>query len=635
MASTSTPGPARLGAVAEALLALALVAGPWPFGSAPDPARYALTALVALAVALALTARAWAGAPAPGLLVAGLALPAVAFVQLLLGRSVAPVWTAEALLMQLAFLGAAAAWSAGAEERLAALRLAATVLVACGAQALFGAWQSSRGTARVYGLGSEIVTTPFGSYVNHNHFAGLVGMGALLAVGLALGLARRAGAVSPGSLALFGLAAALLATQFASRSRGGLLAAAVGLAALIGLRHAYAHHAPASARGRTLLLAGAAAAMMAFGLLAIPAGTRAHLATLVVGGRDGSAAYRLDIAADTLRLWAARPWLGSGLGAYADALPPLKRAHGDVRTTHAESDALELPAEAGLLGLLALAVLARAALRVAHDQLQSTRDPLRKGLALGAAGGLAALAAHSLVDFNLRLPANALVAMALLGLLAAPRHDAPGPRPAARGLQAGLAALLALAAACSAWRAHGAWLLARAEQRPGAQLKLAALDPLLLRHPYLADGYRLRGLAWRDLAAPGSALAAARLQRAERDLARALALRPQWGEAWADLGWTRLLRGDAGAARAALDRARQLDPTHAGIALTAAEGLLALGDTTAGVRELAELVAREPGWFDEAQRRARRHHLTPKQLEPLAGGDAERLERLYREASQP
>lgn len=634
MASTSAASAARLGALAEGLLAVAVVSGPWPLGSAPDTARYALTALVALGAALALAARAWAGAPAPGLLLPALALPALAVAQLLLGRSVAPVWTAEALLMLLAYLGAAAVWSARAEERRAALRLAAAVLAACAAQAAFGAWQSSRAAATVYGRGSEIVTTPFGSYVNHNHFAGLVGMGALLALGLALGLARRAGSVSPGSLALLGLAAALFATQFASRSRGGLLAAAAGLTALIGLRHAYGHRAPAGARGRTLLPAGAAAALLAFGLLAVPAGTRAHLATLLAGGRDGSTAYRLDLAADTLRLSATRPLLGSGLGAYADALPPFKRAHGEVRSTHAESDLLEFPAESGLAGLLALALLARAALRAAHDQLRSARDPLRKGLVLGAAGGLAALAAHSLIDFNLRLPANALVAMALLGLLAAPRVCEPS-RASARAWQAAVAALLLGVAALSAWRAQGAWLLARAESRPGAQLRLAALDPLLARHPYLADGYRLRGLAWRDLAGSGSALAAARLERAERDLTRALALRPQWGEAWADLGWTRLLRGDARGARAALEHALQLDPTHAGLALAAAEGLLALGDTAAGVQGLAELVAREPGWFDEALRRARRFHLAPKQLEPLAGGDAARLERLRQEAFQP
>ena len=628
MASTS--GPARLGGLAEALLGLALFSGPWLLGGAPDPARYALTAAVALATALALAARAWARQAPPSLLRPALGLPAVAVLQLLLGRSVAPAWTAEALLMLLAFLGAAAAWGARAADRLPALRLAALVVVTCLAQALFGAWQASRGTPTVYGLGSEAVTTPYGSYVNHNHFAGLVGMGALLAVGLALGLARRAGGPSPGSLGLFGVAAALFATQLASRSRGGLLASTAGLVALVGLRHAYGRRAGEGAGRRTLLLGGAGAVLLAFGLLAVPSATRAHLATLLVGGRDGSASYRLDIAADTLRLWATRPLLGSGLGAYADALPPLKRAHGDVRTTHAESDVLELAAEAGLLGLLALGLLAAAMLRAADAQLRSSRDPLRKGLALGAAGGLAALLAHSLVDFNLRLPANALVAAALLALLST-RPGQPEGRPAGRGPQAGAAALLALVAALAAWRAHGAWLLDRAEERPGPQLRIAALDPLLARHGYLAEGFRLRGRAWLDLAGPRSSQRLARLERAERDLARAVAWRPQWGEAWVELGWARLLRGEGAGARAALARARQLDPTHAGLALAAAEGWLALGDTAEGVRVLAELVARQPSWFEEALRRARPYRLTAQQLAPVAGADPARLERLRQE----
>jgi len=627
MASSS--GALRLALTAEVLLGLALLAGPWMLGGAPDPARYSLTALVALGAALALAARAWAAEALPPLLLPALGLPAVAVLQLALGRSVAPAWTAEALLMLLGFLAAAAAWSARAGQRPAALRLAALALATCLAQALFGAWQASRGRPTVYGLGSEVVTTPYGSYVNHNHFAGLVGMGALLTVGLALGLARRAGGPSPGSLGLFGLAAGLFATQLASRSRGGLLASLAGLLALVGLRHAYGR-AGAGAGRRTLLLGAAGAALLAFGLLAVPAATRAHLATLLVGGRDGSASYRLDLAADTLRLWATRPLLGSGLGAYADALPPLKRAHGDVRSTHAESDALELLAEGGLLGLLALGLLALAVARGAHAHLQATRDPLRKGLVLGAAGGLAALAAHSLVDFNLRLPANALLAAALLALAAAPRDD-QGGRPAGRGLQAGAAALLALVAALLAWRAHGAWLLDRAEKRAGPQLRIAALDPLLARHLYLAEGFRLRGRAWLDLAGPQSAQRSARLQRAERDLARAVAWRPQWGEAWVELGWARLLRGDGAGAGAAFTRARQLDPTHAGLALAAAEGWLALGDAAEGVRVLAELVARQPSWFEEALRRARPFRLTRAQLAPVAGADPARLERLRQE----
>src|SRR5688572_19231323 len=39
-------------AVAEALLLAAILAAPWPYGSATDTARYALTAVLALAVAV-------------------------------------------------------------------------------------------------------------------------------------------------------------------------------------------------------------------------------------------------------------------------------------------------------------------------------------------------------------------------------------------------------------------------------------------------------------------------------------------------------------------------------------------------------------------------------------------------------
>ena len=64
-------------------------------------------------------------------------------------------------------------------------------------------------------------------------------------------------------------------------------------------------------------------------------------------------------------------------------------------------------------------------------------------------------------------------------------------------------------------------------------------------HPRLAEAWRARGLAWRDLARPGSGVRATRLARAERDFASAVRLRPNWAEAWADLGWTRFARGEA------------------------------------------------------------------------------------------
>src|SRR5207249_11827847 len=128
-----------------------------------------------------------------------------------------------------------------------------------------------------------------------------------------------------------------------------------------------------------------------------------------------------------------------------------KTAHGELRTTHAEDDALELLAEGGLAGVVIVAWLAALAACGLADRLRHGRDPFRKSIAVGAAGAVAALAVHSLFDFNLRLPANALVFVSLLGLAASPREPSRGLGGRALPAVAALA-LLSLGVA-AAWRA--------------------------------------------------------------------------------------------------------------------------------------------------------------------------------------
>jgi Flp pilus assembly protein TadD len=141
------------------------------------------------------------------------------------------------------------------------------------------------------------------------------------------------------------------------------------------------------------------------------------------------------------------------------------------------------------------------------------------------------------------------------------------------------ALVLAALAAAAAWRAAGAVALERSLRDTDPQMRVAALDLVVARHPYLAEAYRARAIAWRDLANGRTGFAGPRLDRAERDLSSALRLRPSWGEAWADLGWTRWMRGDFPGARAAMDRALSLDRTHPHIARSH-EQLLAWLDST-------------------------------------------------------
>ncbi|PYQ23913.1 MAG: hypothetical protein DMF81_07135 [Acidobacteria bacterium] len=558
----------RLEALGEALFLAALLAAPWPYGSAGDPARYALVALLLLGGMLFAFGRAVDGEGLPLIALAAAALPGLGLVQIALGLSAAPEWTAETVLVAAAMMSALVFWSERGRERAAATRLAAAVLAVCAAEAVFGAAQWSLAPERIYGQASPIVTTPFGSYVNHNHFAGLVEMAVVLSAAMALGLARLRGGVTPGVVGLAGLSLGLAAVHLASRSRGGLIALVAGLL-VAGALWAFATSRREGARVRLVPLAVGGLVLVGFGLAVVPADTRAHLATILEGRGGASGDYRLDVARDTLRLFAAHPGLGAGLGAYADAFPAFKRGHGDVRTTHAEDDALELLAESGLAGLAIVAWIVTLAGRRLAGRLRHGRDPFRKGIAVGAAGAVVALAVHSLFDFNLRLPANALVCVSLLGLAASPRE---APRPVG-GRALGFAATLFLLALCvaAAWRSAGAVALGRALRDPDPQMLVAALDRVLVRHPYLADGYRARGLAWRELAVGRRGFAGPRLEWADRDLGRAVTLRPAWGEAWADRAWTRLLRGDVPGATAAMDHALQLDLTHPALARAASE----------------------------------------------------------------
>jgi O-antigen ligase len=555
--------PQALTRAAEVLLLLSVLAAPWAYGGAPDLARYVLAAALLLAVAGWMAGRAVGGRGLPALAPAAAGLAALALLQALAGISVAPVWTLEALLVLAAMAGVVVYWTERARHHGAMTRAAAAVLLACAAQAIFGAVQWSRGSDRLYGQASPYMTTPFGSYVNHNHFAGLVGMGVVLSAAMALGLAQRSGGLTSRAVALGGLSLALAAAHLASRSRGGLVALVAGLTMMAVLWAGAPSRQGRSPRRLLWAAALSVVIVLGFGLAAVPGSTRSHLGTVLRGRTDGSGAYRADVAAATVRLAAARPLVGWGLGAYADAFPPFKRGHGDVRTTHAESDLLEFLAEGGLLGLLLAGWLGWRLWRGFEDRLRQGRDPFRKSIAVGALAGAGALAVHSLIDFNLRLPANALVFATLLGLAGSSREERAAVLPG-RVAPGAAAVLLAALAVAAAWRAMGARELGSALAEVRGDRRLAALDRVVERHPYLSEAWRLRGVGGRDRGW-SRADGGASLGWAELDLTRALDLRPQWAEAWADLAWARFARGDAAGAREAFARAGSLDPTHAGI----------------------------------------------------------------------
>ena len=100
------------------------------------------------------------------------------------------------------------------------------------------------------------------------------------------------------------------------------------------------------------------------------------------------------------------------MGAYETAFSTYTKSDGSLRVPQAHNDYLQIIADCGVVGgLIALWFIAlafRAVLRGARSP-----DPLYAGLALASGAGMFAMLVHSLLDFNLQLPSNALLFLVL------------------------------------------------------------------------------------------------------------------------------------------------------------------------------------------------------------------------------
>jgi len=125
-----------------------------------------------------------------------------------------------------------------------------------------------------------------------------------------------------------------------------------------------------------------------------------------------AATDRRSVWGDTLTMFAANPILGIGLGAFETIYPIYGRGDGTMLIQFAHNDFLQVLSDGGLVGgaiaLWFIIVIARAMTRVTK-----AADPFLRALGLGSAAGILALLVHSLFDFNLQIPSNALLFLIL------------------------------------------------------------------------------------------------------------------------------------------------------------------------------------------------------------------------------
>jgi len=290
-------------------------------------------------------------------------------------------------------------------------RLGGVVVVTGFMMTLVGLVQSAVFGNRIYGLyRPDADWAVFGPYVNRNHFAGYVVMAIPIALGftaeaarellaavrrrrvgwLALGDPEGSRAVRRGAEAVV-----LIVGLAASRSRGGLLAFLVSLAAL------------------PLAFGRAWRALVVIGLVLVLAAAFVDLGPIRRGFESrGIHDSRLVLWGDVLPMSRSFPVFGCGLNAFSTAYPRYQTVLKSEWVGQAHNEYLQALVDTGVLGAAILVSLLVMVLRAAWNA--APRSPLDAAIL----GSLLALAAHNIVDFNWQIPANAATwaALAALGM---------------------------------------------------------------------------------------------------------------------------------------------------------------------------------------------------------------------------
>src|SRR6266404_5947019 len=247
---------------------------------------------------------------------------------------------------------------------------------------------------------------PFGPYVNRNHFAGFAELVLPMSlVPLVLGRVRRERRAIVGMLAIIPLSALLL-----SASRGGIVSLAAELAFLalvLILRRTAGSHLVAG--GVVLLLAFLTVSWL--GVNQILARFSSLQTLEVTQGKRASMRHA------TSTLLPAHPAPGPGLGTLQQVYPPYETLYDGKIVNHTHNDYLEALAGTGLVGGLCCAWFIGTLFISALGFLKSGDNSFANTLRLCGWTGCWGLLVHSLVDFNLHIPANLLLFL-LISVLA-------------------------------------------------------------------------------------------------------------------------------------------------------------------------------------------------------------------------
>lgn len=245
------------------------------------------------------------------------------------------------------------------------------------------------------------------TYGNHNHLAGYLEMVIPLLLCLFLVKTRRGMAKY---LMLF-LVVVLFASHTLALSRGGWVSIFISLLFMGSVLYSQRRF---KRKKIILMIVGSVIFLLFF----VMAGTNMLERILTVTDRDTVVGLNGRSIAwqGVYEMIKAHPILGSGPGSFATIFTQYQPPGMTARFFYAHNDYLQYIAELGYPILIFIAWFLYIIFKTGFKKLQS---PSRQtwGITLGAMTGIVAILIHSFVDFNLHIPANAMLFTVLVALV--------------------------------------------------------------------------------------------------------------------------------------------------------------------------------------------------------------------------
>lgn len=238
---------------------------------------------------------------------------------------------------------------------------------------------------------------PFGPYVDCDHFAGFMEL--IVPIGMSLvalrGL-RHEQVAFAGILTLVPVIALVL-----TASRGGIVSFLFEVGLLVMLARGRKDRFQRITLAVILLAALAALGWLGAGKVLNRFET-SHV-------RDLSTDRRVTMLRGAWGIFLDHPVAGTGLGTLVAAYPKHETLYDGRIVDHVHDDYAELLAEMGIAGALCGAAFLTILFRASKNRLREEQSAFSRSIHVAGTVACAGLLVHSLVDFNLHIPANALI----------------------------------------------------------------------------------------------------------------------------------------------------------------------------------------------------------------------------------